>query len=405
MTPLVSVVTLSYNHAAFLPAAIESVLAQTHPSVELVVADDGSTDGSLEIANRYSLADERVTVLTHPGRENLGIGATANLARLVARGDYLLGLPSDDVLYPDTLEREVEYLERHPRVGYVYGYAHVIDEDGRRIPSARTFGIDLTGGGRTVERLVQGNAIPAMTVMFRRPCLGQVGGEDPSLTYSDWEFYTRAAAHWEVGFIPRALAMYRVHSSNVSMNAAREVNVERAVAVTAALRARAPAVGGRLAEPRVRAALDLQMGFLRFASGDPDAAEDLRAAFTRDSSLAIDPDWLSDWMWSRLFDDLLGAHTREFPSWLGMSLLPLLQGAAVPKFRHQLAAATRGSRSIQLARAGRWVRAHCAALAILTHAPGRLWDRRFAAVLLDSVARGVAARAVRGAKRRMLPYR
>jgi glycosyltransferase involved in cell wall biosynthesis len=405
MTALVSVVMLSYNHAAFLPAAIESVLAQTLQDVELIIADDGSSDESLEVAQAYASADSRIKVLTHPGHVNLGIGATANLARSAARGEYLLGLPSDDVLYSDTLEREVDYLEAHPRVGYVYGYAHVIDEHGGRVRAARTFGIDLTADGRIVERLVQGNAIPAMTLMFRRECLQQAGEEDEELIYSDWEFFTRAAAHWEVGFIPRALAMYRLHSSNTSLNASHEVNVDRALQVTARLRGRAPEIGGRLADARVRAALELQMGFLRFASRRPGAEDDIRAAFDRDPSLAGDVRWLGDWLWSRLLDGLLGSRTPEFVSWFSGSVSPLLEPTTLPSFRRELVAAKRGARAIQLGRAGRWVRAHVAALTVLPPKPNRLADRRLAVVLLDSIGHGLAAKAVRSTKRHVLRHR
>src|SRR3954465_12690440 len=99
MAPLVSVVMLSYNHAPYLPAAIESVLGQTVEDLELVIGEDGATDGSLDIARHYAEADSRVRVLTHPGHENRGIGATVNLVRGATSGSYQLGLPSDDMLY------------------------------------------------------------------------------------------------------------------------------------------------------------------------------------------------------------------------------------------------------------------------------------------------------------------
>src|SRR5436305_575955 len=83
--------------------------------------------------------------------------------------------------------------------------------------------------------------------------LEQVGEEHPRLVYGDWERQARAAAHWEVGFIPRAMASCRVHGRNTSIDVPRETMVERQLDVTMVLRDRAVAVGGRLAEPRVRA--------------------------------------------------------------------------------------------------------------------------------------------------------
>ena len=81
--PTVSICIPSYNHAPYLPAAIESALGQTYRDLEVVIVDDGSTDDSLEIARAYERREpERVRVLTHPGHVNRGTAATANLARI-----------------------------------------------------------------------------------------------------------------------------------------------------------------------------------------------------------------------------------------------------------------------------------------------------------------------------------
>jgi hypothetical protein len=408
-TPLVSVMMLSYEHAAYLPAAIESVLGQTLGNLELVVVDDGSTDSSLEIARRFARSDPRVRVLTHPGGAHRGLGPSVTLARAALRGRFVLGLPSDDVLHPDTLEREVAYLGAHPNVGYVYGYAHLIDRDGRRIPDVRTYGIDLTAGGKTLERLVQRNSIPAMTGMWRRECLDQAGAWNETLVYSDWEFHVRCAAHWDFGFIPRALAQHRRHGRNISLAASPATNRQRALEVTAALRKRAPEMGGRLAAPRIRALLELQMGYLRFIDGDGEGDGEperhIRAAFAHDPSLARDGRWLGDWLWSRPLDLLNVGRGPEFVRWVGATMLPVVQPSARPALRREVASAHAGANAIRTAQEGRWVRAHGAALAAGARSPRRLCDRSLAAVLLDSIGGGVAARAVRRVKRRALPHR
>jgi GT2 family glycosyltransferase len=404
VTPLVSVGIPSYNHAPFLAAAIESVLEQSVRDLELVVADDGSRDGSFEIAQRYAEADPRVAVVTHPGHANRGIGATVNLYRREVGGRYHVGMGSDDVLFPGALERQVAYLEAHPRLGYVYGYARPIDADGRELADARLVGEDLTVGGRTVERLVQGNKIPVMALMMRRECLEQAGPEDEQLLYSDWEFFTRAAAHWDVAFIPDCLAGQRVHGRNVSVGASRAANLERALAVTQAFRERAPLVGGRLGEPRPRATIELQLAFLRFADGDASAGgAHLPQALERDPSLAADGRWLGDWLWSRLLDGLLPDDRGwSFVEWIEGEIAPSLDAGAARVFRRAAAASRREARAIHLARARRPTRAHSAALAAFAISPRRAADRRFAAILLDSIADGEAGNWLRRRRRELL---
>jgi glycosyltransferase involved in cell wall biosynthesis len=407
VSPRATVWIPSYNHAPYLPAAIESVLTQTLRDFELLIVDDGSRDGSVAIAERYAAANpDRVTLLTHPGHANRGTSATANLAIAHSKGAFLIGLASDDLLYPDTLERQVEFLEGHPEAGCVYGYAHMVNEEGRRIADERTCGIDLTHDGRTLERLVQANSIPSMTAMFRRECIERAGPFDTTVVYSDWELFVRVAAHSEIAFMPRALAMYRVHRENVSVNVTRETNVERALAVTTVVRDKAAGVGGRLDSPRIRATLDLQMAFLRFASGhEQRAMRDVRAAFERDPSLRSEGRWLGDWLWSRLLNDLLPPSGPDFSSWFGRTATPAMSREGALTLGREVAAARRAARAIALARSGRWVAAHAAALAAVVRTPRRLGDRRLAAFLLDSIAGGLAAKTVRRAKLRLLPHR
>ena len=407
MSPLVSVGIPSYNHAPYLAEAIESVLGQTFQDWELVIADDGSTDNSLEIARRFAERHaDRVTLLTHPGNEHRGLGPTVNLYRPRLTGRYILGLASDDVLYPDTLQREVEFLEAHPHIGFVYGYADRVGRDGLRLPGARIFGADVTGGGRTVERLVQGNKIASMTAMIRRECLDRVGPEDEDLIYGDWSFYTRLAAHYEGAFIPRALAKHRIHGANTSAVVSRETTLERSVAVTGSLRERAESIGGRLAEPRVRATLELQWAFLGFATGERrGAATSLEPALELDPSLASDGAWLADWMWDRLVDGLLPTDGPAFVDWLTAGVTPALEPAAARTVRREALAAARVERAIRLVQSGHTARAQLLALRALASAPRRVADRRVVALLLDSVAGGRPLRGYLAAKRALLPHR
>ncbi len=222
---LVSIGIPSYNHAEFLPEAIESCLGQTHKEIEIVVVDDNSTDDSLEIARRYERRHPSlVRVFTHPDGQNHGVSATVNLAFSKATGAFYGGLASDDVLYPEKTEKELNYLAEHPDVGWVYSKARWFG--GR----TEVVGADISQEPDPVERLIVSNCIWGITVLSRREVWARVGDHDESLVYSDWDFHVRMLAASRVGFIDEPLAGARVHARNTSvggeMSKYLEYNVE-----------------------------------------------------------------------------------------------------------------------------------------------------------------------------------
>src|SRR2546421_4305196 len=298
--PKVSICIPSYNHARFLPAAIESALGQTYKNIEIIIVDDGSTDGSLQIAESYAARyPALIQVFTHPGQRNLGIAATANLAFQKATGKYWSGLPSDDVYYPHKIATQVAVLEQDPELGWVYGYAHYIDEQGRRQPELGLFGIDITQAPDPVERLIQSNAISAMTTLARRACMEQIGREDETLVYSDWDLWVRMLAHHPVKFLPRVCVCYRTHSYNSSIGISDELRFGHSLQVLLKLRRHATQIGGTLARPRTQALLDLQTAYLYHCMrADIEARQHLAAAFTTDPTLRTDVSYLSRWLQS-----------------------------------------------------------------------------------------------------------
>jgi glycosyltransferase involved in cell wall biosynthesis len=120
MSRLVSVVVIFHNEERFLADAIRSVQEQTHTAWELLLVDDGSTDGSAAIAAAAAAADPaRIRCLEHPGRVNRGMSASRNLGLFAARGEYVAFLDGDDIYLPERLRRHVEILDAQPGVGVV----------------------------------------------------------------------------------------------------------------------------------------------------------------------------------------------------------------------------------------------------------------------------------------------
>jgi glycosyltransferase involved in cell wall biosynthesis len=388
-SPKVSICIPSYNHARFLPAAIESALGQSYRNFEILIGDDGSSDNSLEIAKAYAARHPAVIkVLTHSEDRHLGIGKTSNLLLRSARGDFWSGLPSDDVLFPDKLEHQVKFLENHDQFGWVYSYARIIDETGQARPERPLFGKDITRAPNPLHRLIEGNVIPAMTVLARRKCLEQVGGENESLIYSDWDYWVRLLAASNVAFIERPLAGFRFHGRNTSEGVDPLENLERGRAVMSSLRALAATVCNELAASRTRALLDLQLAFHYYYLGNyVDAEQSLGFAFNLDVTLAKDSKFFSRWLRDRVlesiyrFPNMLEHHS--FPSWL----LHRLSSFSAKRLSRCVSAAASAQTAIAKVGSDRR-QARAAALRCLSHDPGWINDRALRSVLVESVVGG-----------------
>ena len=213
--PKISVCITSYNHANYLGETLESVLAQTFQDFEIVVADDGSRDNSLEILESYAKKFPRIKVLTHPNHENKGISRTINLAIENAVGEYIAFLGSDDVCYDYRLEKQIEIFEQDSDIALVYGLADLIDEKGNKIEGR--IGRDINKNESPLDEMIKANHMPGSTVSVRKSCLDKIGLFDETLVYSDWELNLRITSEFKVRFIDLPLAKYRIHRSNTSV--------------------------------------------------------------------------------------------------------------------------------------------------------------------------------------------
>lgn len=212
--PQVTVIIASYNHARYIEAAIESVLQQTYPAVELLVVDDGSQDDSVARIQALQLKhgfDFRV-------QTNRGLAQTLNDGIARARGSLIAPFGSDDVMLPDRLEKQVAYLQDKPEVGICAGNIALIDADGRllakrnRVRSFRRLDFD--------DVFCSDKAgAPAPTLLFRREILEQVGCFDPSIRLEDLLVELKITrAGYFIDVLPDVLAHYRVHATNTYKN-------------------------------------------------------------------------------------------------------------------------------------------------------------------------------------------
>ncbi len=205
--PRVSIITPSYNQAQFLEQTIRSVLDQNYPNLEYWVIDGGSTDGSLEIIQKY--AEKLAGWVSEPDRGQAE-GINKGLAR--ATGDIVAWLNSDDVYYPGAVEAAVEALDANPQVSFVFSDVESIDEAGKPFHRMRY-------GHWGLADLMRFRIIGQPAVFIRRTYLAQTGLLDPSYHYLlDHHLWLRLAALAEPAYVPGELwAAARMHASAKNM--------------------------------------------------------------------------------------------------------------------------------------------------------------------------------------------
>lgn len=293
--PKVSVCVPSYNHSRFLAAALDSIIAQTFKDFEIIIVDDGSTDDSFKIAKKYAAAHRSIIkLLTHPDHQNRGPSATVNLAFSHINGEYWMGLPSDDLLHPTKLEKQVRFLEANRDYGWVYCYADFINDKGQTLKDSPLFGEDITEDADPVDTLIRRNKIPGMTALMRREVSKRIGLHEESLMYSDWHYWVRMTAGAKVGFIAEPLVHYRVHGNNASVGVDSVTNAQRCIDVTLAIKRDIEVGVIERRSPRIRALLELQLGY--FAFGLEQESESIARAFEVDHSLLTDFHYLREWL-------------------------------------------------------------------------------------------------------------
>lgn len=209
-TPLVSVVIPNYNYARYLRQAIDSVLAQTYPAVEIIVVDDGSKDDSQAVLDEY---DGRIRAIRQP---NKGVSAARNNGIRASTGEAIAFLDSDDVWDARKLELQMGRFER-AEVGLVHCGLEYVDSQGR------TLSIDMGGAeGDILERhaLFRTPTVRSgSTALVRRSCFDRVGLFDEALsTSADWDMWRRVGGVCKVAMVQEALVKYRLHDGAMHRN-------------------------------------------------------------------------------------------------------------------------------------------------------------------------------------------
>ena len=207
--PLVSVVIPCHNSARYLSESVDSVLAQTYPLIEIIVVDDGSTDGTSEVAQNLP-----VEYVSQPNR---GVSAARNTGILHCRGQYILFLDYDDRLLPRAVEIQVKLLEEHPECAMAVGEHRYIAADGAPLGASQK----NASGRDHYHMLLEHNFVETpCSALHRRSSLLQSGPFNESLHGGeDHELYLRIARQGPLIAHDKEVSEYRLHQSSSSRNA------------------------------------------------------------------------------------------------------------------------------------------------------------------------------------------
>ncbi len=216
--PLVTVITPSYNHAAFIRETIDSVRSQDYPHIEYVVLNDGSTDETHEILCEYG---DRFVWET---QEEMFQTATINKGWAMTKGEIVTWLNSDDTFYDSSaVGKAVEHLLANPETGIVFGDTMFTQADGTEIERSRPI-LNFNYFDFVLNCI---NQIPQPSSFIRRDVIKKVGNLDSKYNYfMDWDFWLRAGLYFKIDYFPELLSTYRLHPASKTVSQAKKAAPE-----------------------------------------------------------------------------------------------------------------------------------------------------------------------------------
>jgi glycosyltransferase involved in cell wall biosynthesis len=229
--PLVSILIPAFNHERFVRRCLDSVLEDPYPAKEIIVIDDGSTDGTAACIAAWIAEHADAIPVEFVARENRGVAATLNELSARAHGEFLRLGASDDYLLPGGLLAQVHYLLAHPRKAAVIGDCLVVDAAGRTLHASGMAGLHradkrLYRCDEGIRRAVIGHwAIGGPVLLLRKSPPDAVARWSEGLRIDDWDLFLRLAATDALGFIDVCVCAYRLHGRNLSKTRHRATRI------------------------------------------------------------------------------------------------------------------------------------------------------------------------------------
>jgi len=265
--PAVSVIIPAYNAADFIAEAVQTVRAQTFRDYEIIVVDDGSSDGTADVVRR--LGGE----VRYHRQPNGGVASARNAGLELSRGDLVCFLDADDLWLPEKLARQTAFMAAHPDIGLLF--ADATESHGDVIQKASILASMQCGAEATSQvpiknafrKLLVENFVPTSSVMLRRSCVATAGPFDVALqNVEDRDMWLRVAAHFPIACLPQNLVRKRSHDANIS--ARTEVALRARIRVWRQCRERFPALAPAPLYNQLLANTYQELGYILLAKGE-----------------------------------------------------------------------------------------------------------------------------------------
>jgi glycosyltransferase involved in cell wall biosynthesis len=214
--PLVTIICLCYNQGAYIAEALNSVLNQTYPNIELIIADDASTDNSKEIIETWLKQHPKTPFIAN--KENIGINKTFNNAFELSKGDYIIDFAADDVLMSYCIEKQIEAFQNSgfDNIGMVYGNAELISLEGKHLDYFYKVNKSLKAtpcppsGDIYASVIGYRHWICSVSSMIKRETFVVLNGYDEDLAFEDMDYWFRCSRAYNIVFIDEIMVQKRV---------------------------------------------------------------------------------------------------------------------------------------------------------------------------------------------------
>ena len=230
--PLVSICIPSYNHSKYVVDLLDSIAADPYEPKEILVLDDGSSDNSLELMKAWKARVAPAFSCEFRRQENAGVCVTLNRLLGFAKGEWAVLVASDDILIPGGIGKRIEAITRHKDCVAVFGDAHVVDQDGKRILESGL--VDLYRANKAkyhnpdslLFQVVIRWSVPGPVLMVKRMELIEMGGFTDGLL-DDYDIYLRLADRRQLCFIDDFVASYRLHPNNLCRSGDADTRIRK----------------------------------------------------------------------------------------------------------------------------------------------------------------------------------